>query len=692
MTVSHSSGIHSLSGSSPLVQQVTLTEPTLWSPDQVPPELADTPTYYQRLIGPTPPTAFQFSEIMHTLQEESELLGCTDGSYVEAEDQCYQGWIVASDASRTIAEGSGAGHGHPNVLSSYRAELSGILALLYLVYRISSYHGITAGAIRVYCDNKSALSKTVKVAPLGITPFLTTDYDLIHLIRIYVSLLPITLYGEWVKGHYSGERREYKHDLNDRADSLATSAHRRLPGQYATQPVVPAPPGYRVRLFNRKGLIASKYYQFLAQAHHEQPLIEHILRKTGWSKEVFNSIDWDAHHRAIRRLSRFQRIGIAKLVHHLSNTNRQNHLLYGTSDQCPGCGTYEETFEHVLRCSFAITTQVRSVALERPYDSLVAIGTPPKLCGIIKEGFRDWLDPTFPSNRRSRPSTFGSLRPENILLTQAYTAQYHSIGWHQFCLGRISKKWHDAMKALLPPTQPYCRLQWGSHLINALWQFTKSIWHHQNALVHGADAAASAQSILNGLRDRVRAHYHAYQECSGYVLARHQYLFMSRTLDQRLSVSYDYLNCWLRSVDEAWLALEIHISSQQSAARQFFGLATSTLHHTSDDSDSDCDASHDQDTASTLVITHSTQPTTISDELDSYSFSDTSSIGVMINRSLVDEDCHFELDDSDRLPQYPWEDTPQDSSSSTDSNGFARPMFSPSSSDTDDNSLLRPLG
>jgi hypothetical protein len=173
----------------------------------------------------------------------------------------------------------------------------------------------------------------------------------------------------------------------------------------------------------------------------------------GWNINIFNRVDWDSHHRAFRRLTRFQRISVTKLVHQLSNTNRQNKLLYDKPDMCPCCGTQEETFQHVLKCTSASTQSARQEALLRLEKLLVTIGTPALVISVIMGGFRDWLDPAFQETRRSRPATFGSLRPVDILITQAYTEQFHSIGWYQFCLGRISNRWHKAVQASLPCPQ-----------------------------------------------------------------------------------------------------------------------------------------------------------------------------------------------------------------------------------------------
>jgi len=625
-----STTIRSIHSAYNFAERVHKVSPSIWEPTQIPPELSDTPIFYQRIIGPTPPTAFQCTELATVLQNEEELLCCSDGSYVDDTGASYHGWILASNISKTIAEGSGPGFGHPELLSSYRAELCGILALLYIMQRVCSHHRITSGSMRLFCDNKSALQQSTSEGPRGIKPFLSADYDLIALIRLQTTLLPISVVGEWVKGHYTGDRREYKHDLNERVDHLATTAIRSLPQRFHTAPTVEAPPGYRVRLSNRKGIIHSRYYHMLAQAHHSQSIIDYILSKTKWTMAVFNRVDWDSHHRAFRRLTRFQRISTTKMVHNLMNTNRQNSLLYGTSNSCPGCAAQEETFEHVIRCQFGLTTIARIDSLSQLENKLKHIGTPLPVIQVIMGGFKDWLDPHFPAGARSRPGTFGSILPADVLLTQAYSDQYHTIGWYQFCLGRISKLWHRAVQAYLPRTQKHQPLPWGSNLVTALWQFTKSLWMHRNNMVHGSSAEEAARRILIGLQERVRQHYDSFTADNSYVLARHRHLFLSRTQDQRLSMSYDFLTCWLRSVDEAREQLVFHTASQQTAASRFFGPPPISPVQSTDTSDGDYIASSTHDSETTSLATASTQETTrtgssvptLPDTISWHSFSD----------------------------------------------------------------------
>jgi len=141
------------------------------------------------------------------------------------------------------------------------------------------------------------------------------------------------------------------------------------------------------------------------------------------------------------------------------------------------------------------------------------------------------------------------------------------------------------------------------------------MWQHHNELVHGADAAENAQRILTGLRDQVRQHYQAYQLDPGYVLSRHMHLFTSRSLEQCLQLSYDYIACWLRSVDEARQQLADHLETQRMAAIRFFGPPPlPQVHRDGLVSDASSDSKYipsvPPDFISTSLHTQSTLPTT----------------------------------------------------------------------------------
>jgi len=132
------------------------------------------------------------------------------------------GSVYACDLlQETLACGSGPVDGHPALVTSYRAELSGIVAVLYTVYHICQYYHVTTRAVMLFCDNKGALRNAFKPIKPGITPYFNMDHDLVEVAQSLIKLLPIVIAAQWVKGHYTGSERKYQHTLNDAADQLA---------------------------------------------------------------------------------------------------------------------------------------------------------------------------------------------------------------------------------------------------------------------------------------------------------------------------------------------------------------------------------------------------------------------------------------------------------------------------------------
>jgi len=189
--------------------------PTLWSSSS--PVFKDTPTFYQHLIGPTPPSLQQCKELRKEIQRNT-LVACSNGSHDPSNSLSSHAWIFSSNIPHDIAYGAGPVNGHPSLQSSYRAELSGILAVLYIIHRVCLYYDISMGAAQCYCDNKGTIRSSYSRPHPGILPFLTSDYDLLHLIHHMLHMIPITIIGSWVKGHYTGSTRELQHDLNSEAD------------------------------------------------------------------------------------------------------------------------------------------------------------------------------------------------------------------------------------------------------------------------------------------------------------------------------------------------------------------------------------------------------------------------------------------------------------------------------------------
>jgi len=186
----------------------------------------------------------------------------------------------------------------------------------------------------------------------------------------------------------------------------------------------------------------------------------------------------------------------------------------------------------------------------------------------ILHGFSEWL--TIPPSGQPQAHTISSLHPADILLTSAFHEQFYSITWYQFCLGRLSKKWALALSEYTKISSPAPDPDfWASLLINQLWLFTLYMWRHRNQVVHGTTIEDQAQKLLDRLHQLVTNYYQQFAEDPSIILAQHHYLF-NRPLTQHLNHSYDYIQCWIKSVDEAKLVKDFQETANGENALHFF--------------------------------------------------------------------------------------------------------------------------
>jgi len=78
----------------------------------------------------------------------------------------------------------------------------------------------------------------------------------------------------------------------------------------------------------------------------------------------------------------------------------------------------------------------RDFLSQQIYDTLTKLNTPQQIIDTIKHGSYHWTAESDPD--RLRALTRGSVMLGDVNLTVVFTEQYHSIGWHQLYLGRVS--------------------------------------------------------------------------------------------------------------------------------------------------------------------------------------------------------------------------------------------------------------
>jgi hypothetical protein len=71
---------------------------------------------------------------------QEALVACSDGAHGSSSLVASHEWVFGSNTLEMIqATGDGLVDGNTKLILSYRAEISGVVAVLYLTYRICNY-------------------------------------------------------------------------------------------------------------------------------------------------------------------------------------------------------------------------------------------------------------------------------------------------------------------------------------------------------------------------------------------------------------------------------------------------------------------------------------------------------------------------------------------------------------------------
>ena len=134
--------------------------------------------------------------------------------------------------------------------------------------------------------------------------------------------------------------------LNVNADARA--------GQYqgnhgATRPFVMMATRTKVHLLSSHGTVTGKYAEYLRTAAMTPPLQTHLMAKYSWTMRLLDSINWDAHRRALKRMYK-RRTHLTKLVFDILPTTSMLNKYDNGHSTCPSCQCAHEDRDHILQC------------------------------------------------------------------------------------------------------------------------------------------------------------------------------------------------------------------------------------------------------------------------------------------------------------------------------------------------------
>ena len=416
------------------------------------------------------------------LLQHPTLIAATDGG---VNGLAGMGWLIATNDGKILTEGFGPVCGRD--VTSYRAELHGILAVITYLQKAETYYGLPIPPVTLYCDNKAAIEQTAKIHKAagstsilrGLVNPLTADYDVLHEIAVTFEAWTTPISMQHIEAHQDAKKPEHELTvparLNIRADKLATKAIEqaqpdRTPSMF---------PHAGAMLVSAKGPITRKLPQTIRYDIGAEMLLERLRTKYEWTARTEGQIDWDIHRALIKRHSK-RRVQVVKLVHNLVPTNVVRHR-YGTitSPTCPLCQIHPETVHHMARCKHGTRKEWRSRAKNAMVKAAKKSGASMDAVEALVGGWIEWL-------------TTGSIPDASTLSPniQAAMISQTEIGWGQIIHGRISKEWATLRSAKTTGEPPETKRinppsLWVLDTMDALWKAWFELWKERNDFVHG---------------------------------------------------------------------------------------------------------------------------------------------------------------------------------------------------------------
>ena len=158
-----------------------------------------------------------------------------------------------------------------------------------------------------------------------------------------------------IKGHQDKDKNysdlALPAQLNCNADQAAAQFLQDYPDEdYKIAPVFPSG-GCQLQLSN--GIVTYNFKQELNLAQTLQPLRAHLCHQHGWTIQIFDTIDWTSHGRALRRHEKHR----VTMVKYLNDCLPLGKLIHKYDPEypksCPSCEAPMEDIQHFWACPSA---------------------------------------------------------------------------------------------------------------------------------------------------------------------------------------------------------------------------------------------------------------------------------------------------------------------------------------------------
>ena len=491
-------------------------------------------------------------EDCHTTEEEDKAIAeaaqsnkltvVSDGSFCKTNKFGTAGWVIESQGRQVAIQGSLVVPGDPDIQSSHRSELAGILGAIHKVDQICKKYNINNGQVTVGCDGKGAIDALQYEH--DIIKSSRKHFDLISAITNIMKESEIQYNRVHIKGHqddiFEFDQLTRLEQLNVAADLIAKERlHKELEKddiqRESSRPqrilrensaiYWEDPQGKRIKI--------SSHLQKSLTSYIQRTKIRNYWKEKGkFSSYTERKIDWEHTTKSHGRNKKMFNQWLSKWITGICGVGVMMKLWkFQDHSKCPRCQEDEEDTIHVLRCPHQSAKETWNESLKELDKWIEENDGHPELRESIIKHLSAWHD-----NRQPTAETYN-----NTSINQAVHNQ-NQIGWQSFIEGFLAKEWTLCQKEHMRKSKKSPTL-WMAKLQNKIWQIAWTMWEHRNKHLHEKNEHEHITS-LEALNEQIRIEMEKGLE----TLPRRYSRLFKTSLQVRLKDSTEHKRQWLTSV------------------------------------------------------------------------------------------------------------------------------------------------
>ena len=423
---------------------------------------------------------------------EGKAEAVSDGSFNKESSAGAAAWIICSDDDEHAIINGCITTGHPEIQNPYRSELFGILGILIDVTNLCKQFHITAGAITIHCDGKSALDRASANYEMILNN--SKHFDVLHSILQLKRQLPITIDFQHVKGHQDNNMA-YIHlsrlaQFNVRMDREAKEMLIRHTATNTLTSNAPLPLSncdVILKQDNKSFNISSSLLKTIKKEIYRLPSREYWIKKK--KMEHHNHLmDWKLRSKSINNIPVYESRWLAKFSTGFCGTGKMlKYYKYQHHSNCPLCNDPLEDTTHVLRCKHKQATKTWEEQFKSFKTWIRKTSIHPDIADAIILNLKEWRAQRVPRTLDNAPREIN-----RAILEQS------QMGWQNFIEGFWTKSWLDIQnnyfKAMESPRSAILIM---SKAQRRIWKIAWQMWLERNSHLHNVKCSVHPQEEIN---------------------------------------------------------------------------------------------------------------------------------------------------------------------------------------------------